>query len=64
MYGIEWDICYVSDLPVAISTAKEVYSGNLIIDKLLREVDNALYTYGKNKAAFCMAYMRKVGMVL
>lgn len=41
MYGIEWDICYVSDLPRAVTTAKEVYSGNLIVDKLLREVDNA-----------------------
>ena len=41
MYGIEWDICYASDLPRAITTAKEVYSGNLQIDKLLREVDNA-----------------------
>lgn len=41
MYDIEWDICYASDLPRAITTAKEVYSGNLKIDKLLREVDNA-----------------------
>lgn len=41
MYGIEWDICYVSDMPRAITTAKEVYGGNLIIDKLLREVENA-----------------------
>ena len=45
MYGIEWDICYVSDLPRAISTAKEVYSGNLMIDKLLREVDNAPFIH-------------------
>ncbi|MDF2842840.1 MAG: hypothetical protein K0R00_1266 [Herbinix sp.] len=41
MFDIEWDICYASDLPRAITTAKEVYSGNLKIDKLLREVDNA-----------------------
>jgi len=45
MYGIEWDICYVSDLPRAITTAKEVYSGNLMIDKLLREVDNAPFIH-------------------
>lgn len=45
MYGIEWDICYVSDLPRAIATAKEVYSGNLKIDKLLREVDNAPFIH-------------------
>jgi len=45
MYGIEWDICYASDLPRAITTAKEVYSGNLIIDKLLREVDNAPFIH-------------------
>lgn len=45
MYGIEWDICYVSDLPRAITTAKEVYSGNLKIDKLLREVDNAPFIH-------------------
>ena len=45
MYGIEWDICYVSDLPRAISTAKEVYNGNLMIDRLLREVDNAPFIH-------------------
>lgn len=45
MYGIEWDICYASDLPRAITTAKDVYSGNLIIDKLLREVDNAPFIH-------------------
>ncbi len=45
MYGIEWDICYVSDLPRAITTAKEVYSGHLRIDKLLREVDNAPFIH-------------------
>jgi hypothetical protein len=45
MYGIQWDICYVSDLPRAITTAKEVYSGNLMIDKLLREVDNAPFIH-------------------
>lgn len=39
--GIKWDICYVSDLPRAVVTAKEVFRGNLIIDKLLREVENA-----------------------
>lgn len=45
MYGIEWDICYVSDLPRAIATAKEVYSGKMKIDKLLREVDNAPFIH-------------------
>ncbi len=45
MYDIEWDICYASDLPRAITTAKEVYSGNLKIDKLLREVDNAPFIH-------------------
>jgi broad specificity phosphatase PhoE len=45
MYGIKWDVCYVSDLPRAITTAKEVYSGNLKIDKLLREVDNAPFIH-------------------
>ncbi len=45
MYGIKWDICYVSDMPRAITTAKEVYSGNLMIDKLLREVDNAPFIH-------------------
>lgn len=47
MYGIEWNICYVSDLPRAITTAKEVYSGNIIIDKLLREVDNAPFMHSE-----------------
>lgn len=41
MNGVEWDVCYVSDMPRAIITAKEVYKGSIIIDKLLREVDNA-----------------------
>jgi len=45
MFGNEWDICYVSDLPRAIATAQEVYSGNLKIDKLLREVDNAPFIH-------------------
>ncbi|MDF2611419.1 MAG: hypothetical protein K0R92_2893 [Lachnospiraceae bacterium] len=45
MYGIEWDVCYVSDLPRAIATAQEVYSGNLKIDNLLREVDNAPFIH-------------------
>ncbi|HHT96508.1 MAG TPA: histidine phosphatase family protein [Clostridiales bacterium] len=41
MYGVNWDICYVSDLPRAVTTAKEVYGGNLILSNLLREVWNA-----------------------
>ncbi len=41
MSGIHWDICYCSDLERAVETAKEVYSGNIYVDKLLREVDNA-----------------------
>lgn len=45
MYGIEWDVCYVSDLPRAVTTAKEVYSGNLLVDRLLREVDNAPFLH-------------------
>ncbi len=45
MYGIEWDICYASDLPRAVTTANEVYSGNVMIDKLLREVDNAPFIH-------------------
>ena len=45
MYGNKWDVCYVSDLPRAIATAQEVYSGNLKIDKLLREVDNAPFIH-------------------
>lgn len=45
MYGVQWDVCYVSDVPRAITTAKEVYSGNLKIDRLLREVDNAPFIH-------------------
>jgi len=45
MYGLKWDVCYVSDLPRAITTAKAVYSGNLMIDKLLREVDTAPFIH-------------------
>ena len=40
MYGTKWDVCYCSDLQRAMTTAKEVYSGKMYIDKLLREVDN------------------------
>lgn len=39
MYGIEWDVCYASDLPRAVKTAREVYNGNIHFDNLLREVD-------------------------
>lgn len=45
MHGTSWDICYCSDLPRAVTTAKEVYSGNLHLDKLLREVDNAPFIH-------------------
>lgn len=45
MYGISWDICYSSDLKRAVTTAKEVYSGNIYLDKLLREVDNAPFIH-------------------
>lgn len=45
MYGITWDICYSSDLPRAVTTAREVYSGNIYFDKLLREVDNAPFIH-------------------
>lgn len=47
MYGIEWDICYSSDLPRAVTTAREVYSGNIYFDKLLREVDNAPFIHSE-----------------
>ncbi len=40
MNGIEWDVCYVSDLPRAVATAKTVYKGHILVDKLLREVEN------------------------
>ncbi len=45
MYGINWDICYSSDLPRAVATAREVYSGNIYVDRLLREVDNAPFIH-------------------
>ena len=45
MSGIQWDICYCSDLERAVETAKEVYSGNIFVDKLLREVDNAPFIH-------------------
>lgn len=45
MYGNVWDVCYASDLPRAVTTAREVYSGNIYLDKLLREVDNAPFIH-------------------
>ena len=45
MYGVQWDICYSSDLERAVKTAKEVYSGNIYLDQLLREVDNAPFIH-------------------
>lgn len=45
MYGIDWDICYSSDIKRAVTTAKEVYSGNIYLDRLLREVDNAPFIH-------------------
>ncbi len=45
MYGIEWGVCYASDLPRAVTTAKEVYSGNVLLDKMLREVDTAPFIH-------------------
>lgn len=46
--SIKWDICYSSDLPRAITTANEVYRGNIIIDKLLREVENAPFIHNEH----------------
>lgn len=40
MYGTNWGICYCSDLQRAVTTAKEVYTGHVHIDQMLREVDN------------------------
>lgn len=47
MFGIAWDVCYCSDLERAVTTAKEVYVGNIYIDKLLREVDNAPFIHSE-----------------
>ena len=47
MHGISWDICYSSDIPRAVTTAKEVYNGNIHFDKLLREVINAPFIHTK-----------------
>lgn len=38
MRDIRWDRCYSSDLPRAITTAKAIYSGEIITTPLLREV--------------------------
>lgn len=48
MSGIKWDVCYCSDLERAVETAKEVYSGNIYVDQLLREVDNAPFIDSEN----------------
>ncbi len=45
MYGTKWDICYSSDMKRAFTTAKEVYSGKVMVDKLLREVDNMPFVH-------------------
>ncbi len=47
MYGTKWDVCYCSDLQRAVTTAKEVYSGKVYIDKLLREVDNIPFIHSE-----------------
>lgn len=47
MYGINWDVCYSSDMERAVTTAKEVYSGKVTIDKLLREVDNMPFVHSE-----------------
>lgn len=40
----EWDICYCSTLPRAITTAEELYSGKIIRTDLLREVPITPFT--------------------
>lgn len=47
MYGTNWDVCYSSDMKRAVTTAKEVYSGKVLIDKLLREVDNMPFIHSE-----------------
>ena len=35
--GIDWDVCYASDLKRAIKTANSIYKGNIIEKEELRE---------------------------
>lgn len=38
MGGVEWQICYTSDIKRAVETAKMVYEGEIIESELLREL--------------------------
>ena len=58
MYGIEWDICYVSDMPRALVTAKDLYEGKPVIDKLLRRlIMHHLLILSVLNFPFSMAYL-------
>lgn len=43
LQGIPWSICYVSDLPRAIATAKQIYQGKMVVTKELREVTHPVF---------------------
>jgi len=38
MGGVEWETCYSSDLPRAVQTARTLFSGEITITPLLREI--------------------------
>ena len=37
--GIDWNICYASDLPRARTTAETIYQGDISYTNLIREID-------------------------
>jgi broad specificity phosphatase PhoE len=47
MDGHEWDVCYCSNLPRAVTTAENIYNKELIKTELLREVPLRAFTNRK-----------------
>ncbi len=44
LYNIKWDVCYCSSLKRAVTTAKAIYSGTILVTELLVEVPLSSFT--------------------
>jgi broad specificity phosphatase PhoE len=50
--GVDWEVCFSSDLPRALETAKLVYPGEIIVTPLLREVTIGPFLHTRRRLPF------------
>lgn len=52
--GVEWEVCFSSDLPRAVQTARLVFPGEVIVTPLLREVTIGPFIRTQRRLPFMM----------